>query len=88
MTLFIQNPGTCLLSKYDRIPEINGTQCDRVKYNDNIEDIDVNDVNVQRAMAPFANVILGFLRYPRNRDGYFQTPLPPDSHWSQVCRCR
>ena len=43
MTLFIQNPGTCLLSKYDRIPEINGTQCDRVKYNDNIEDIDVND---------------------------------------------
>ena len=40
MTLFIQNPGTCLLSKYDRIPEIIG---DRVKYNDNIEDIDVND---------------------------------------------
>ena len=52
MTLFIQNPGTCLLSKYDRIPEINGTQCDRVKYNDNIEDIDVNDDGDHTPLLP------------------------------------
>ena len=46
---FIQNPGTYLLSKYDRIPEIIG---DRVKYNDNIEDIDVNDDGDHTPLLP------------------------------------
>ena len=49
MTLFIQNPGTCLLSIYDSIPEIIG---DRVKYNDNIEDIDVNDDGDHTPLLP------------------------------------